>query len=616
MLSMYPPPGIHFRNPFVDSRPSTSQTFANSHYKLDLDIQSPSGSAKVSFPSKKPLTPPPDMNSIASHVQPQHSSYYGERSSAAPVKYEHRTYDQPAYDQSQSQSQSHSQNQNQNQLHLPKPDVSAARPPSPVYQPHPVHFIDPPNQKRDSYMSAIAPSLQIPRSVNNSQGSIAELAAQITCLFWFESSSTLDRADDPATTYNVQSLVPEAIPTTGFRKWVTTILSTTQVTQNVIILALLFVYRLKKLNPSVKGKPGSEYRLLTVALMLGNKFLDDNTYTNKTWAEVSGISVAEVHIMEVEFLSNMKYALFTSAEEWGQWQNRLGRFASFFDRASRPMPQLPHTLPSPPTSNYASPPHYGATNPVTHSFPQYPSSLGPLPDLTSQFSRKRSLDTYTEPPAKRMAAYPTPAHNYTPRVTLPSLPLPQPTSHSSQHLPPQLPQLPQLPPLNYSHRPMNQVTQPPTSWTPATSIPAPISHAGTPAAITSVPQSVVHSRHQSPYPSSAAVSPTDGHYQPAGQAHVSQLSPSFFLAQRNSPYRPVRGVSTLLVPPPSRALQQPQNVQREQMHYQPLGRPQERQQGRLPYIESQWFEGNPSSNQWYSQTQHPQLPPTSFYNRG
>jgi hypothetical protein len=39
----------------------------------------------------------------------------------------------------------------------------------------------------------------------------------------------------------------------------------------VIILALLFIYRLKKTNPAVKGKPGSEFRLLTVALMLGNK---------------------------------------------------------------------------------------------------------------------------------------------------------------------------------------------------------------------------------------------------------------------------------------------------------------------------------------------------------
>ena len=61
----------------------------------------------------------------------------------------------------------------------------------------------------------------------------------------------------------IMPLVHEAMPTT--------ILSMTQVSQNVILLALMFIYRLKKYNPSVKGKVGSEFRLLTVALMLGNK---------------------------------------------------------------------------------------------------------------------------------------------------------------------------------------------------------------------------------------------------------------------------------------------------------------------------------------------------------
>jgi hypothetical protein len=69
----------------------------------------------------------------------------------------------------------------------------------------------------------------------------------------------------------IRRLRDDAIPSTGFRKWVVMILSTTQVTDKVIILALLFIYRLKKINPTVKGKVGSEYRLLTVALMLGNK---------------------------------------------------------------------------------------------------------------------------------------------------------------------------------------------------------------------------------------------------------------------------------------------------------------------------------------------------------
>lgn len=62
-----------------------------------------------------------------------------------------------------------------------------------------------------------------------------------------------------------------AIPRNEFKGWVRCVLGTTQVTANVVLLALLFIYRLKKANPTVKGRAGSEYRLLTVALMLGNK---------------------------------------------------------------------------------------------------------------------------------------------------------------------------------------------------------------------------------------------------------------------------------------------------------------------------------------------------------
>lgn len=69
----------------------------------------------------------------------------------------------------------------------------------------------------------------------------------------------------------VARLTENALPSPSFKKWTITILSTTQVTQNVVMLALLFIYRLKTTNPGVKGRAGSEYRLLTVALMLGNK---------------------------------------------------------------------------------------------------------------------------------------------------------------------------------------------------------------------------------------------------------------------------------------------------------------------------------------------------------
>lgn len=515
--------------------------------------------------------------------------------------------------------------------------------------------------QKSSNLANIAPSLQIPLSVNNSQGSLADLAAQvshllftadrpkinrpaqITCLFWFESSATLERADSPTShMYPVHSLAPDAIPTTGFRKWVTTILSTTQVAQNVIILALLFVYRLKKLNPGVKGKPGSEYRLLTVALMLGNKFLDDNTYTNKTWAEVSGISVFEVHIMEVEFLSNMKYNLHTSAEEWEQWQTQLGRFSQYFDQASRtPVSALGFTLPSPPISNQASPPyssglaHSGYQSAFAHGLTPNISPLAQIPALRAQ-SRKRSLDSAAEPPSKRTATNSNlhgrslpngtssvaPYNQYLPRVQLPSLATSQPhntisasstpTSSVQHHQQQQF--LPQLPPINFAQRSVGHTPAPGTSWTSVSAVTAPNLHYSSSIQAASLPQTMPSSRHQSPFPGSAGVSPTNGP-SPTGQ----QLSPSFYLEQRNSPYRPIRSVSTLLVPPPARTRYQPQNVDRDQMRYQPLGRPQERQTGQLPYIaQNQWFDGqqnSASAYQWPSfllnhqqQQHHTQLP--------
>jgi hypothetical protein len=62
-------------------------------------------------------------------------------------------------------------------------------------------------------------------------------------------------------------------------------------------------------------------------------------------------------------------------------------------------------------------------------------------------------------------------------------------------------------------------------------------------------------------------------------------SPSIYLQQRNSPYKPVRHVNTLLYPPPSAFLQHynlPNPVLPNQMHYQPLGKRNEYRTGIVP----------------------------------
>ncbi|KAI9837307.1 MAG: hypothetical protein M1819_000381 [Sarea resinae] len=496
-------------------------------------------------------------------------------------------------------------------------------------------------QKKGDSDDSIMAHLQIPSAVNDSKGSLADFAAQITCLFWFESSSTLNRVEESSTTpVPITPLVPEAIPSLGFRKWVTTILSTTQVTQNVVLLALLFIYRLKKLNPTVKGKPGSEFRLLTVALMLGNKFLDDNTYTNKTWAEVSGISVQEIHIMEVEFLSNMKYSLYTSEAEWKEWHAKLGKFWGYFDKASKtpmevspkalgpptPTRKIPPSLPSPPASTHASPPfalNYSPNGsmypnplpPPTQMAPSLPPYLGPMVELDPrQSSRKRSYDDHSqEPPTKRVtrsAAPPvaistTMAPSTLPGISshMPRLPVPNLSISTSQPLGGYNGLSAHLPPPT-AGRPMSTAFPGQMHW----SQPGLVS-SSTVSAPSNMQSGVFspfgdQSRRQSPYSMpSAGSSPTSAIF-PAHSQQQDHLSPTFYLNQRSSPYRPVRTVNTLLVPPPSASMQIPQHLGLDQMHYQPLGKSlSECKTGIVPYMHSEPWPQMHQLPQWMVQPQ-------------
>ncbi|KAJ5204471.1 uncharacterized protein N7498_005350 [Penicillium cinerascens] len=487
-----------------------------------------------------------------------------------------------------------------------------------------------PTQKKSNSTSG-GSQLRIPSTINNTKGNLAEFAAQMTCLFWFEKSSKLQAIEDRL--HPVPSLVPEAIPTVGFQKWVSTILSTTQVSQNVILLALLFIYRLKKFNSGVKGKKGSEFRLMTVALMLGNKFLDDNTYTNKTWAEVSGIAVQEIHIMEVEFLSNIRYDLFASEAKWARWHTKLGLFADFFNKASAlpaetdtpvmrvsPTRLQPHSplskLPSPPSDvlrPQSQPNWYMPAPGLPYPIPS------PAGQVASGGSRKRSRDDEDElQPMKRAArgtAQPTPAPLTVPSTTMNAMatlppvltPTSAPVSQGLSLPPPNLtasnpvshclptPSTSQFPCSGVSQLPIPAPMQPicnrPSNWGQhIPNVPVP----GVPAGIYNAPSLPDLGRHNpSPFAvSSGTVSPAVSAY----SVHTPQthLSPSFFLANRNSPYRPVRSVSTLLIPPPSASLQQQRSVPFDHMHYQPLGKgTSDRKTGLLPYIQPDvWSQGN------------------------
>ena len=325
--------------------------------------------------------------------------------------------------------------------------------------------------------------------------------------------------------------------------------------------------------------------------------------------------------MEVEFLSNMRYTLYVSDTEWKAWHVKLGRFWSYFDKASKKpleaasrnrnihtsMLTMPPDLPSPPASTNTSPPF--STN---HSFghsalphplamppylpPSIQSPVVPMHEVDTRTSgRKRSHEDYLhEPPAKRPTASlppsgassttmtPSTVRGVTP--TVPRLPMPNLSIPSTTHnvayngSPAQL-----LPPVS---RPSSGALSVLSRWPQNGTLPSlPQSSPFSLPANVNFTGSSDWSGQKSYTPGSATPSPTSYHF-PQSQQTPTHLSPAEFPPIRHSPYKPVRSVNTLLVPPPSASLHNPpQNLGYDQMRYQPLGKPvSERKTGIPPFM--------------------------------
>ncbi|EAU93350.2 hypothetical protein CC1G_04329 [Coprinopsis cinerea okayama7 len=115
----------------------------------------------------------------------------------------------------------------------------------------------------------------------------------------------------------------QLVATPSFISFMQKLLETTQVSQSVIVLSLHYIHRLKERNRFTPAQRGSEFRIAVAGLMMANKFLDDNTYTNKTWSEVSGIELEEINRMEREFLLGVDFNLYVDKPTYESWLNLL-----------------------------------------------------------------------------------------------------------------------------------------------------------------------------------------------------------------------------------------------------------------------------------------------------
>ncbi|CAN6642615.1 hypothetical protein TRVA0_019S01398 [Trichomonascus vanleenenianus] len=119
----------------------------------------------------------------------------------------------------------------------------------------------------------------------------------------------------------------------AYTKFVNQVLTATRLPRETIILSLVYLSKRWALGavPDIKSDNDAIYRMLVVSLLLANKFHDDNTFTNKSWFEATGIAVAELTATEKSWLAHIQWSLHLNESEmkgWDRWNDCWKLFTS------------------------------------------------------------------------------------------------------------------------------------------------------------------------------------------------------------------------------------------------------------------------------------------------
>ncbi|MCJ1361027.1 hypothetical protein MMC16_000123 [Acarospora aff. strigata] len=139
----------------------------------------------------------------------------------------------------------------------------------------------------------------------------------------------------------VRSVHPGSPAPQAFRKYVSQILSSTRLPSSTILLGLYYLatrMTMLSANGNYKASSGQVYRMLTTSLLLGSKFLDDNTFQNRSWSEVSNIPVTELNTLEIEWLLAINWNMHVDPYDnqgfmswrshWEDWQEKIATRAA------------------------------------------------------------------------------------------------------------------------------------------------------------------------------------------------------------------------------------------------------------------------------------------------
>lgn len=142
----------------------------------------------------------------------------------------------------------------------------------------------------------------------------------------------IDQMVDYVAEMSQRLILPQSSVSLAFQKYVQSLLTSTRLPSTTILLGLNYLARrvnLLKDMGTFKPTEAQAWRMMTIGLLLGSKFLDDNTFQNRSWSEVSGMNVADINRMEIDWLQDIEWNLYVNLDESHDFQAWMENWRSW-----------------------------------------------------------------------------------------------------------------------------------------------------------------------------------------------------------------------------------------------------------------------------------------------
>lgn len=200
---------------------------------------------------------------------------------------------------------------------------------------------------------AAAPDVVIPSATTGFRQLAQPLSEWLANYVWKVCTTGLSLS--PVFTYQSGRIVHYSpVPPSYLAPSIHSLLLSTLLQPSAIFLALWYIIRLPvyfnaaelgaeypkeaRFRHALLGEPftyerealelNAPFRMIVLGCMLANKWLDDHTFSNKTWHTISNIPVQELNKLEIIALEVFGYNLAISNEEWSNWMSHVKSYHS------------------------------------------------------------------------------------------------------------------------------------------------------------------------------------------------------------------------------------------------------------------------------------------------